>query len=195
MATVNPQAVIDTESYQVTRTVHIRATPERVWAALTRDDLVAQWFGSTADLPDLRVGGMGTFGFEGYGEFPVRIEEYDEPVVFAFTWGSPGEPLRDGQLHPGPVHARRRRGRHPADGRRVGLRPARPGPAGRDGGQPRRLDRRARRAGRPPRGRGMSSATLAPVFAALADDTRWQILARSSGDPTCRRPRWPPACR
>ena len=95
MATVNPQAVIDTESYQVTRTVHIRSTPDRVWAALTRDDLVAQWFGSTADLPDLRVGGMGPFGFEGYGEFPVRIEEYDAPVVFAFTWGSPGEPLRE----------------------------------------------------------------------------------------------------
>ncbi|WP_421743330.1 SRPBCC family protein [Cellulomonas sp.] len=95
MTTVNPQAVIDTESYQVTRTVHIHATPDRVWAALTRDDLVAQWFGSTARLPDLRVGGIGTFGFEGYGEFPVRIEEYDEPVAFAFTWGSPGEPLRE----------------------------------------------------------------------------------------------------
>ncbi|WP_421734951.1 SRPBCC domain-containing protein [Cellulomonas sp.] len=94
MASVDPQATIDTERYEVTRTVHIRATPERVWDALTRDDLIAQWFGSTADLPDLRVGGTGTFGFEGYGEFPVRIEEYDEPVVFAFTWGSPGEPLR-----------------------------------------------------------------------------------------------------
>ena len=36
-----------------------------------------------------RVGGEGVFGFEGYGEFPVRIDEYDEPVVFAFTWGTP----------------------------------------------------------------------------------------------------------
>jgi uncharacterized protein YndB with AHSA1/START domain len=95
MTSVNPPAVIDTESYEVTRTVHIRATPDRVWAALTRDDLIAQWFGTAADLPDLRVGGMGTFGFEGYGEFPVRIEQYDEPVVFAFTWGTPGEPLRE----------------------------------------------------------------------------------------------------
>ena len=95
MTSANPQAVIDTESYQVTRTVHVRATPDRVWAALTRDDLIAQWFGTTAILPDLRVGGTGTFGFEGYGEFPVRIDEYDEPVAFAFTWGSPGEPLRE----------------------------------------------------------------------------------------------------
>jgi len=40
------------------------------------------------------VGGEGTFGWADYGEFPVRIEEYDEPVVFAFTWGTPAEPLR-----------------------------------------------------------------------------------------------------
>lgn len=87
-------AVVDTETYTVSRTVHIKASPDRVWAALTRDDLITQWFGSMATLPDLRVGGEGTFGFEGYGEFPVRIEEYDEPAVFAFTWGTPDQPLR-----------------------------------------------------------------------------------------------------
>ncbi|WP_456826131.1 SRPBCC family protein [Cellulomonas sp. P5_E12] len=87
-------AVVDTESYTVTRTVHIKATPARVWAALTRDDLISQWFGTSASLPDLRVGGEGTFGWADYGEFPVRIEEYDEPVVFAFTWGTPDEPIR-----------------------------------------------------------------------------------------------------
>ncbi|MEZ0446350.1 SRPBCC domain-containing protein [Cellulomonas sp. ICMP 17802] len=87
-------AVVDTESYTVSRTVHVRATPARVWAALTRDDLITRWFGTMASLPDLRVGGEGTFGFEGYGEFPVRIEELDEPVVFAFRWGTPAEPIR-----------------------------------------------------------------------------------------------------
>ncbi|MEK8226952.1 metalloregulator ArsR/SmtB family transcription factor [Oerskovia sp. M15] len=55
----------------------------------------------------------------------------------------------------------------------------------RDGEQPWRLDRRARRARRLPRGRhargqrrssGVSATTLAPVFAALSDDTRWQVL-------------------
>jgi len=86
-------AVVDAESFTVSRTVRIAAAPERVWAALTRDDLISQWFGSSASLPDLRPGGMGTFGFEGYGEFPVRVEEYDEPVAFAFTWGTRGEPI------------------------------------------------------------------------------------------------------
>ncbi|WP_426593743.1 SRPBCC domain-containing protein [Cellulomonas sp. McL0617] len=88
-----PAAVIDTENYTVTRSVHIKATPDRVWAAITRGDLITQWLGNKAELPDLRVGGEGVFGFEGYGEFPVRIDEVDEPAVFAFTWGTPGQPL------------------------------------------------------------------------------------------------------
>ena len=87
-------AVVDTESYTVSRTLRIEASRERVWAALTRDDLISQWFGTSASLPDLTPGGLGTFGFEGYGEFPVRVEEVDEPVAFAFTWGTRDEPLR-----------------------------------------------------------------------------------------------------
>lgn len=89
MTTTNPPAVLDRESFQVTRTVRVQATPERVWAALTRDDLITEWFGQRASLPDLRVGGEGTFGFDGYGEFPVRIEEYDEPHALTWTWGAP----------------------------------------------------------------------------------------------------------
>lgn len=88
-----PAAVVDSETFTVTRTVRIKTTPDRVWAAITRPDLITQWLGNKAELPDLRVGGAGTFGFEGYGEFPVRIDEYDEPAVFAFTWGTPGAPL------------------------------------------------------------------------------------------------------
>jgi len=95
MTTTDPQATIDTEAFQVTRTVFVRATPARVWAALTQEDLVAQWFGQEASLPDLRAGGEGTFGFAGDGDFAVRIEEYDEPHVFAFTWADrPGVDLR-----------------------------------------------------------------------------------------------------
>lgn len=95
MTTTDQQATIDTETFQVTRTLRIDAAPPAVWAALTRDDLIAQWFGQSARLPERRVGGEGTFGFDGYGEFAVRIEEYDEPAVFAFTWtNQAGEALR-----------------------------------------------------------------------------------------------------
>lgn len=95
MTTTDQQASIDTETFQVTRTLLIHAAPPTVWAALTQDDLIARWFGQRASLPDLRVGGEGTFGFDGYGEFAVRIEEYDEPRTFAFTWtNQSGAPLR-----------------------------------------------------------------------------------------------------
>lgn len=87
-------AVVDTENWTVSRTLRIEAARDRVWAALTREDLIAQWFGTSASLPDLTPGGLGTFGFEGYGEFPVRVEEVDEPAVFAFTWGTRDEPMR-----------------------------------------------------------------------------------------------------
>ncbi|MBD8078405.1 SRPBCC domain-containing protein [Cellulosimicrobium arenosum] len=88
-------AVIDAEQFQVTRTLRIEAPPARVWAALTQEDLISQWFGQRTTLPDLRVGGEGVFGFDGYGDVGVRIEEYDEPAVLAFRWGaSVGEELR-----------------------------------------------------------------------------------------------------
>ena len=86
MTTTDQQASIDTEAFQVTRTLIVHAPPSTVWAALTRADLIARWFGQEAHLPDLRVGGEGTFGFDGYGQFAVRIEEYDEPTAFAFSW-------------------------------------------------------------------------------------------------------------
>ena len=96
MSTTNAPAVINAEQFQVTRSVHIQASPERVWAALTQEDLLIQWFGQKASLPDLRVGGEGVIGFDGHGEVPLRIDVYDRPSVFAFTWGRPNEgPLRD----------------------------------------------------------------------------------------------------
>jgi uncharacterized protein YndB with AHSA1/START domain len=96
MTPTNTPAVVDAERFQVTRTVHIKASLEQVWAALTQDDLVSQWFGDRAKLPDLRVGGEGMFGFDGHGEVPLRIDEYEEPAVFAFTWGRPDAgPLSD----------------------------------------------------------------------------------------------------
>ncbi|MBD5784742.1 SRPBCC domain-containing protein [Cellulosimicrobium terreum] len=96
MTTTNEQAVIDQETFTVTRTVHVRATVDRVWAALTQEDLISQWFGQRATLPELRVGAEGVFGWDGHPDGPVRIEEYDEPSVFAIRWASPeGEPLRE----------------------------------------------------------------------------------------------------
>jgi uncharacterized protein YndB with AHSA1/START domain len=89
-------SVIDHERYTVTRSLHIDAPRARVWQAITRPEHISEWFGDTAAFDALEVGASGTFGWHNYGIHPVRIEEFDEPDVFAFTWGVPGEPLLAG---------------------------------------------------------------------------------------------------
>ncbi|MBO9554715.1 SRPBCC family protein [Cellulomonas sp.] len=94
-----PPAVADADTFTVTRTVHVAAPVERVWRALTHEEHMTRWFGARASLPEVRVGAEGYIGFEGYGDFVVRVEEVDEHRVFAYTWGAhPGdpEPLADG---------------------------------------------------------------------------------------------------
>ncbi len=93
MTTTNEPAVVDDETFQVTRTIRIAAPRSRVWAALTQEDLIAQWFPQRASLPDPVPGTEGTFAFDGYGEVPVRVDELDEPNIFVYTWGTPGKPL------------------------------------------------------------------------------------------------------
>ena len=77
MTTTNEPAVVDDETFQVTRTVRIDAPRERVWAALTREDLLAQWFPQRVSLPDPRPGAEGTFTFDGYDDVSLRLDEVD----------------------------------------------------------------------------------------------------------------------
>ncbi len=75
--TINDPSTIDAEAFTVRRTVTIAAAPDKVWAAVTRPELITQWFGNVAQLDRLEVGAEGEFGFEGYGRFPIRIEDLD----------------------------------------------------------------------------------------------------------------------
>ena len=86
--TVNDPSTVDADAFTVRRTVTIAAAPDKVWAAVTRPELIAQWFGNVAQLDRLEVGAEGEFGFEGYGRFPVRIEELDAPHTIAYRWGN-----------------------------------------------------------------------------------------------------------
>lgn len=86
--TVNDPSIVDADAFAVRRTVTIAAAPEKVWAAVTQPELIAQWFGQTARLDGLAVGAEGEFGFEGYGTFPVRIEELDAPRAITYRWGN-----------------------------------------------------------------------------------------------------------
>lgn len=89
-------ARIDQEAFSVTRTVRIAAPRDLVFAVLTEPSQIAQWFGQSCDFADgVHAGATGTFGWDDHGQFPARIESYDPPAGFAFTWGTPGEELRE----------------------------------------------------------------------------------------------------
>ncbi|MBC7589727.1 MAG: SRPBCC domain-containing protein [Salinibacterium sp.] len=81
-------AVVDDETYDVTRSVLIRAHRSAVWEAITAPELITEWFGDTATFDRLDVGGKGVFGWAHYGDIPVEIVEIIEPAVFAFRWAN-----------------------------------------------------------------------------------------------------------
>lgn len=86
--TANPPSVIDEGAHTVTRTVSISAPIEKVWAAITQAEHIARWFGQSAVLDELAVGARGVLTFDGYGDFPLRVEELDPPRTITYRWGN-----------------------------------------------------------------------------------------------------------
>jgi uncharacterized protein YndB with AHSA1/START domain len=84
----NPPATIDDAAFAVRRTVTIAAPVDKVWAAITEPQHLVRWFGQRAELPELAVGARGSLGFDGYGDFPVRVEELDPPHSIAYRWSN-----------------------------------------------------------------------------------------------------------
>ncbi len=98
--TENPASIVDADAFTVSRTIQISAPVEKVWAALTEPAHISKWFGQVAVLDEVAVGATGVFGFEGYGDFPVRIEALDPSRSISFRWGNDNThaaPLESGQ--------------------------------------------------------------------------------------------------
>ena len=69
----------------VRREVELDAAPADVWNALTRPELLEQWFEAQVDL-DPRPGGAGRFiGVDGERRV-ARVDDVDEGRRLAFTW-------------------------------------------------------------------------------------------------------------
>ncbi|WP_319456339.1 MULTISPECIES: SRPBCC domain-containing protein [unclassified Mycobacterium] len=79
----------------ITRSIDIKATPEKVWAALTEADLVAQWFGDSCEF-DATPGGTGYFGWTQHGRHRVVVEHVDKPKTLVYRWA------RDADVDPVP---------------------------------------------------------------------------------------------
>ena len=79
----------------IDRQLDFRASPERLWRALTEDGELGAWFGQRAQL-DLRAGGDGWLEFEGYGRVPVRIEVFEPVTRLSWRWGDAGTSVEEG---------------------------------------------------------------------------------------------------
>jgi uncharacterized protein YndB with AHSA1/START domain len=74
----------------IEREVEFRASPERVWRAITVDDELSAWFGQRTRL-DLRPGGLGWVEWAGHGRFPVRVDVLEPPTRLVWSWGDVGD--------------------------------------------------------------------------------------------------------
>ena len=79
---------------RIERTVQIRQSPAKVWAALTTAEGLSAWFGQEATI-DLRPGGSASMKFGSGHTAEMRVERVEEPTVFGFTWQIYGLPKDD----------------------------------------------------------------------------------------------------
>ena len=85
--TDNPAAIVDEDALTVRRTIHIAASIEKVWIAVTDPAHISQWFGLTV-LDGAGAGATGTMTFPDYGAVPLRVEAIDEPHSVTYRWGN-----------------------------------------------------------------------------------------------------------
>src|SRR5436190_16144529 len=75
--------VVD-DTLQIVFHRHLRAPVEKVWAALTTPERLADWF-ANAEI-DLRVGGILRLDGNGMRQNEMRITLCDPPRSFAWAW-------------------------------------------------------------------------------------------------------------
>jgi uncharacterized protein YndB with AHSA1/START domain len=79
-----PQTPAGTDAIE--RSLDLRASPERVWRALTDAGEISSWFGARCEL-DVRPGGEGFFEWPEHGmRFAARVEAVDPPRRLAWRW-------------------------------------------------------------------------------------------------------------
>lgn len=70
----------------ITRSIDIKAPVAKVWATITEPELIAQWFGDSAEF-EAKPGARGAFGWQQHGgAFHLVVEHVDEPKTLVYRW-------------------------------------------------------------------------------------------------------------
>lgn len=79
--------------FDLSFTRRIAASPERVWAAITIPERIADWF-ATADVQiEMRLGGAYRLRFGNEGPYAEgEITAFDPPQLLEHTWPNPPDP-------------------------------------------------------------------------------------------------------
>jgi len=82
----------------IERVLELAHPPEKVWAALTTAEGLGGWFGSRAEIDDLRPGGEARVWWDRQDGHTLAIQVVEPPHRFAYTWAidglSAGDPHR-----------------------------------------------------------------------------------------------------
>jgi uncharacterized protein YndB with AHSA1/START domain len=78
------EVTVADDTLQIVFHRHLRAPVEKVWAALTTPERLADWF-ANAEV-DLRVGGILRLDGNGMNQDQMRITICDPPRTFALAW-------------------------------------------------------------------------------------------------------------
>jgi uncharacterized protein YndB with AHSA1/START domain len=76
-----------TKKDRIERQLILNAPRQKVWDAITKADLVSQWFGTATIIPSLAVGQEISFEWADYDHTSrAIIEEVDPMNTFAYRW-------------------------------------------------------------------------------------------------------------
>ena len=93
-----PAAFIDLDSGSVRREIHIRASLDAVWIAVTDPAHISRWLGATS-LDGHGVGAVGTVSWPDRGGIPIRVEEISPKTRVSYRWSNDDAvPTRPPQL-------------------------------------------------------------------------------------------------
>lgn len=84
---VNPPATADVPSRRITRIVTARATPRRVWRAISTPEGYSKWLGDIATFPNgFSPGNAGRIAWTGEIVLAVEVREVIPEQRVAFSW-------------------------------------------------------------------------------------------------------------